>query len=88
MVCLFRTTKVDISSMSFLVESDSTCTKEAMRNVVKEVSRLEAQERQELEDETGRPKKWPTQKYHFTLIRCNPVCDYCSVEIRDFSCSS
>lgn len=60
---------MDISDLRFLVESESTCTKEAMRNVVKEVVRLEQEERHALEDEDRRPRMWPTLNYHFTLIR-------------------
>ena len=59
--------------MGFLVESESTCTKEAMYNVVKEVSRLERErEREELhalEAEGVQGAARPRQRYHFTLIR-------------------
>lgn len=61
--------QVDTFQIGFLVENESTCTKEAMRNVVKEIARLEAEERQAMEDEDRRPGIWPSQKYHFTLIR-------------------
>ncbi|CAM9220442.1 unnamed protein product, partial [Laminaria digitata] len=59
--------KVDTCNIGFLVESESTCTKEAMMNVVREVSRLEGEERQGMEEEE-RPRTWLRQKYHFTLI--------------------
>lgn len=65
--------QVDISDLRFLVESESTCTKEAMRNVVKEVVRLETEERQAIEDEDRRPRVWPALKYHFTLIRYSAI---------------
>lgn len=55
-------------NIDFLVEGESTCTKEALMNVVKDVSRLENEERQDMEDEE-RPRMWPKQRYHFTLIR-------------------
>lgn len=65
--------KVSTEDIGFLVESESTCTKEAMHNVVKEVSRLERErEREELralEAEGLRGTARPRQKYHFTLIR-------------------
>lgn len=37
-------------------------------NVVREVSRLESEEVHDMEEEE-RPRTWPRQKYHFTLIR-------------------
>lgn len=56
------------------MESESTCTKEAMMNVVREVSRLEREEIQDMEkeqekDSQERARAWPRRKYHFTLIR-------------------
>lgn len=58
--------QIDTSEIGFMVESESTCTKEAMRNVVREVSRLEEEEiRDEEDDDSDTP-----QSYHFTLIRC------------------
>ena len=59
---------MDTCNIGFLVESESTCTKEAMMNVVREVSRLEREERQGMEEEE-RPWTWSRPKYHFTLIR-------------------
>lgn len=64
-------------NIDFLVESESTCTKEAMQNVVKEVSRLERErEREELQARdaeglrrAGGSTARSRQKYHFTLIR-------------------
>ena len=75
--------QVDLYNTGILVESESTCTKEAMMNVVREVSRLEREEMQqdmdkEQEEEMQqkeakgvgeRVRKKPRQKYHFTLIR-------------------
>lgn len=63
--------QVDTENIGILVESESTCTKEALDNVVKEVSRMEREELHEREREGGgRSAAWPRQKYHFTLIRC------------------
>ncbi|CAM9264310.1 unnamed protein product, partial [Ectocarpus sp. 4 AP-2014] len=60
---------VDTENIGILVESESTCTKEALDNVVKEVSRMEREELHEREREgEGRSAAWPRQKYHFTLI--------------------
>lgn len=67
--CCFRGAQVDISKLQYLVESESTCTKEAIRNVVKEVARLEQEERYYLEDIDGNPQRWSRPQYHFTLIR-------------------
>lgn len=70
--------QVDTENVGFLVESESTCTKEAMQNVVKEVSRMEREELHAREDDgrgSGRgPASWSRQKYHFTLIRYRMVC--------------
>lgn len=67
--CVYYKNKVDTESIGFLVESESTCTKEAMENVVKEISRVEREELH-AEEEEQRPTAWPRQKFHFTLIRC------------------
>lgn len=62
---------MDTENIGILVESESTCTKEALDNVVKEVSRMEREELIDREREgEGRSAAWPRQKYHFTLIRC------------------
>ncbi|CAN0475696.1 unnamed protein product, partial [Ectocarpus sp. 12 AP-2014] len=61
--------EANTESIGILVESESTCTKEALDNVVKEVSRMEREELHERErDGEGRSAAWPRQKYHFTLI--------------------
>ncbi|CBJ25541.1 conserved unknown protein [Ectocarpus siliculosus] len=61
--------EVGTENIGILVESESTCTKEALDNVVKEVSRMEREELHEREREgEGRSAAWPRQKYHFTLI--------------------
>lgn len=64
---------MDTEGIGFIVESESTCTKEAMENVVKEISRVEREElhaREEEEGGEGVAAPRPRQKYHFTLIRC------------------
>lgn len=68
-VPLLPCNQVNISDIRFLVESQSTCTKEAMRNVVREVERLEAEERATILEDDRRPTSWQPPKYHFTLIR-------------------
>ncbi|CAM9998297.1 unnamed protein product [Ectocarpus sp. 6 AP-2014] len=61
--------EANTENIGILVESESTCTKEALDNVVKEVSRMEREELHEREREgEGRSAAWPRQKYHFTLI--------------------
>lgn len=62
--------KVDISDLRFIVESQSTCTKEAMTNVVRELEVLESEELNAgAEDSASRRRVSPSLRYHFTLIR-------------------
>ncbi|CAM9286829.1 unnamed protein product, partial [Ectocarpus fasciculatus] len=61
--------EANTENIGILVESESTCTKEALDNVVKEVSRMEREELHAREREgEGSSAAWPRQKYHFTLI--------------------
>ncbi|CAM9774898.1 unnamed protein product [Chrysoparadoxa australica] len=63
--------EVDISEMSFFVEQESTCTKEAMKNVALEVLRLKGEEETKTESDFSRRKLAITlisNEYHLSRI--------------------